>query len=556
LSFKFGEIYSEREFSPYKIIGESESDYIVVCKPRNIKYYDSDVSGFLKNIIGYAEYSIALVDKNQLSISKKFQLPDFKAESITKKAYPFIHGIFLSGDTLQILTSVKDKVQKDYAVHVWHLNSTTLEPFTSEASLITRLPDLGKNIAEKILVKKFENSNEIAIIYTLRGKKESKSVVNILHLNSHFKNLKKDSIIYDDNQHWSDIKQVDADSSGNIFVLSGFSDASSSNMEDSRWIGLDKIPADGGRIISSAIKTKSGNAFSGNFLLNPDGIVVVCGYYSSYINQQDRDKEVFGGSYITRISAQSGEILSMDEAELTDNQKKALYPSNLNPNSISSIFGTISNLKIKNFNVDSQGDIIMTGIVASSSISRITRGNSQYSTKYYESNSVFISKFNLSGNVIWQTIVPRSSSISDFDGMLNPLIYFDEGNTTLFFNDHLKNVSVMNKLSVSEGNVSNPSLSEENDEPLDLPPSSSDEILTIKEWQQDNTVLRKTTIDSTGKWKVTWIRLKPLEEYDKNAILESSIMYTDLEGNLISVIYPKYGLLNKVQSAAFVKFIK
>ncbi len=353
------------------------------------------------------------------------------------------------------------------------------------------------------------------------------------------------------------MKHIDSDSVGNIFILSGFAEVSSPDWQDSRWLELQMIPANGGVITSTKINTTEGNAFNGNICQNSSGDLFVCGYYSSYSEPKAGEKEVFGGSFIAQISSFSGEMQKIEEKELSDNQKKALYPSNLNPNSIISIYGTINNLKVKELDVDQNGNITMVGAVESSSTYTTQRTNYEYSTTYYESNSVFISRFSPSLTVLWQTIVPKNASITDFNGILEPLIYFDKGTTTLLFNDHSKNISVMNHL--ANGTV--PDLDSLDTSfnattPVDLPPSSSDEILTIKGWQQDHTTLRKTTIDSSGKWKVSWINLEKSKESDKNAILETSLLYIDEEGNIISCVYPKYGALTNMQSAAVVKILK
>jgi hypothetical protein len=553
-TFEFGEIDSKDKIMPYKIIGEDKTDFIVVCKPRNIRYYDNYVSSILKDIIGYAEYSIALVNKSTLSISKIMALPLFKAELITNKSNPFIHGMFLRGDTLSVLTSTWDKAQKDYAMHVWNLNYNSLEPFTSEAKLITRIPDNGKDIFEKIIVKQFDKTREIAIIYPIIRKAAKSKVLNFVRLNSEFNLLKKDSIIYRDDQHWLGIKNIEADSAGNIFVLSGFSEVSSPDWDDSSWLGLQMIPAIGELTSTLNIKTKVGNAFNGNICLNSSGELFVCGYYSGMTKSKDGERELIGGSFIAKIRPQTGEVLKVDEKELTENQKKAIRLPYSAVNNIKLSYSRINELKVMNIFFDDEDNILMVGVSENSNIYMLSSGNRNTNTTLYESNSILTSKFSNSGDVIWQTITPKSSMTSDFAGMLDPIVHFDKGTIMLFFNDHIKNIAVMNSLASGENTDSYSSYSSsERVTPVDLPPSDSDETSDYSIWQEDNTILRKTIIDSTGKWKVSWIDLETSKENKKNAILEGSLLYIDSEGNIISCIYPKYGAFTKAQNAVIVK---
>lgn len=145
----------------------------------------------LRGIKYYAGISIAFVDKSTLSITKILPLPKFQAESIKKKAYPYTHGVFLSGDTIHVVTSIWDKSQKNYAVHVWPINLNSLEPYTPNPKLLARIPDNGKYIYTTIQLKHFEKSRERVLLYTETNKKTKSKILNVLHLNNEFALLKK-----------------------------------------------------------------------------------------------------------------------------------------------------------------------------------------------------------------------------------------------------------------------------------------------------------------------------------------------------------------------------
>jgi hypothetical protein len=401
-------------------------------------------------------------------------------------------------------------------------------------------------------VIEFDRTLEFAILYAEPGNKKKSKLLNFIHLNHQFSLLHKQVLKHDENHNWLGMKDIEADSAGNFFILSSFAEASASNSDDSRWLGLQMIPANGGEPVTTTLKNQKGNAFNGCIGLNSSGDLFVCGYYSGITEPKDGEKEVIGGTFIAKILPQTAEVLKIDEKELTQNQKKALQLpySSLNP--VKLMYSRMNELTILNLFIDDEDNMTMVGV----SENTTTYTNGTYTTTQYESNSISTAKFNASGNVLWHTITPKSSLASAYKGMLDPLVYFINGTVILLFNDHIKNIQFLNNLASGENTDSYTSYaSAERAKPVDLPPSDSDATSDYSIWQQENTIVRKTIIDSTGKWKVSWIDLKTSSEFKKNAILEGSMIYSDTDGNIVSFIYPKYSELTKSINVAIVKIL-
>ena len=118
-----------------------------------------------------------------------------------------------------------------------------------------------------------------------------------------------------------------------MYFINAVSEEPFPGWDDARWIRVSMIPAGGGTITSADIELTGGNPINGMISTSPNGNVFVCGYYAMLTDPKDGGKEFFGGSYIAQISTTTGEVIKIDESELSDNQKKALCPRSMNPNS-------------------------------------------------------------------------------------------------------------------------------------------------------------------------------------------------------------------------------
>ena len=328
-----------------------------------------------------------------------------------------------------------------------------------------------------------------------------------------------------------------------MYFINAVSEEPFPGWDDARWIRVSMIPAGGGTITSADIELTGGNPINGMISTSPNGNVFVCGYYAMLTDPKDGGKEFFGGSYIAQISTTTGEVIKIDESELSDNQKKALCPRSMNPNSPArSYYREMNSMLPKKLVVDEMGN---TTLVGSAQYTVVTSSTKSSRITYY-SNSLIVSKFKSSGEVAWQTVIPRSAFLSSMSYAVYPLIYFDKGKTYVLFNDDEENIPILSQLASGKKSSSS---SSKPFKPKDYPPTESDEIEKMEVWNLKSTAFRFTTIDQMGLWKVDWLSPEGAEEKDKIPAIEGTVMHKNSEGNIISSVYTKYGAFGLKKSA-------
>ncbi|MEX1188509.1 MAG: hypothetical protein WED33_04575, partial [Bacteroidia bacterium] len=348
-------------------------------------------------------------------------------------------------------------------------------------------------------------------------------------------------------KHGVGIKDIEVDTKGNIFFINAIAEKPFPDWDDARWIRVSIIPANGGTITSSDIELTGGNPINGLISTSENGNVFVCGYYAQLTDPKDGGKEFFGGSYVAQISPVTGEVMKVDEVELTDNQKKALYISSMNPNSPPrSYYREMNSMIPLKLYVDASGNTTLVGAVEYS----VTTTSTKSSRTTFYSNSMLVSKFKSTCEVAWQTVIPRAAFLNSMSYGLYPLVYFDKGKTFVLFNDDEENIPILSQVaSGKKSSSSSKSSSSKPFKPKDYPPTETDEVEKMESWNLKSTALRFTTIDETGKWKVDWLTPEGAEDKDKIPAIEGTVLHRDSNNDIITSVYTKYGPFGLKKSA-------
>jgi hypothetical protein len=538
-TFSLGESNPTTDFIPQKFIGETNSEYLVLSW-----VFGMSLSSALTNsVVSIKDLKMTYFDKSSLNKTKLLTFPEFQGDEISKMGKVVLEELEIKGDTLNLFTSTWDKEKKDYAIHVWALNSTTLEPLTPRAKLLARIEDNGRSDMKRVEIEYLKFINRFAIIYTEYTKKNKETEIHVILLDDKLNPIKNESLVMQGTKYGVGIRDIDVDLKGNIYFINAISDVRFPGWDDARWIRVSMIPAGGGSITSADIELTGGNPINGLISTSSNGNVFVCGYYAMLTDPKDGGKEFFGGSYVAQISPLSGEVIKVDELELSDNQKKALYVRSMNPNSPArSYYREMNSMVPKKLSVDEAGNTTMVGSVEYSVVTTSSRS----SRITYFSNSMMISKFKSAGEIAWQMILPRAAYLSSMSYALYPLVYFDKGITYVLFNDDDNNMLPLSQ--IASGKKVNSS-SSKGFKPKDYPPTDSDEIEKLDAWNIQRTALRLTAIDPTGNWKVNWLSPEGGEEKDKIPAIEGTVMLKDSQGSIITSMYTKYGSLGLRKSA-------
>jgi hypothetical protein len=530
-SFDVGQGNPSTDFLISEILGELNSSYLVLVQEPTIS-----VAGIGKGD-PYKKFKISYFDKNTLSITKTTELPEFKGEGISKIGKTDIQFTKLNGDTIVLFTSSWDKDAKDYCVHVWELNANTLAPLTPQARLLSRIEDNGRNDTQLVSVEYFEFFKQFAIIYNEYKKKTKETDMYVIVLDSKLTPIRNEKLTIGGTKHGTGIADIDADKKGNIYFVNMVSEKSFPNWDDPIWMRVSIIPAGGGAISTNEIELQNGSAINASISVTPSGDVSIVGNYALMIDPKDGGKEIFGGSYIAKVSPTTGEILKVDELELTSNQKTALYVTSLNPNAAERVrYREIAAMKPAKLFVDEVGN---TTLVSTARYSYTkTSNNRQYVV--FVSNSMIVTKFSSAGEIAWQTLVPRAAFMVSANFAISPLVYFDKGKIGIIFNDDEENMDLMSQMA-SGKKPSSKSSSSKPSKPKDYPPTDTDEIIALENWNAKSTAIRHTIIDEKGFWKVNWLNPKGNEDSEKVPALEAIDSFDDSKGSIITSVYTKYG---------------
>jgi hypothetical protein len=544
--FTLGENNSVDDFISESFIGETNSEYLVLSRIPSI----SSISLLKGGSFSFKFMRVAYYNKETLNQTKLLAFPEFEGEGVTRSGNVYVEFSCLIGDTLQVFTTLHDKSTKNFFIHVWSLNANTLKPLTSKAKLLAQLDESQFDVGG-VKVKYFDQLKQYGIVCFAHKSIPIKTSVNIRRIDTKNNILNDETIELKGGGLGAELKDFEIDESGNFYVLSAVSEALKPSWESKIWINVTRIPARGGEVSSNNIELSEGNPFTGLINVTPAGEVFVCGFYTLVVKPPGLSKVFSAGSYIAQIEPSSGTLLKVEALELTDNQKKALFVKDLTPTyGAMSYYSEIINISLKELHVNDVGDFTLVGI-AKYSITSTTQ--SSYSgptniTNY--SNSIIVSKFNKSGIVEWNTVVPRFSMAPQITYTLNPIIFSKGGKSHILFNDNEDNIEPLNQL--ASGSKLKP---KKNSKPIVYPATDSDEILLLDTWKGINSALRFTLIDQQGLWQVYWPTLTGAKGKQMLPLLDGTVYFKDKRGDLISIVYTEYSDLKLEKSAlARIKF--
>lgn len=534
-NFTLGENNTVTDFVSESFIGETDSEYLILSRTP---------SSPMVSLLEGGSYSfkfmrVAYYDKATLNKTRLLAFPKFDGEGVVRSGNVYINNSFIHGDTLHVFTTLHDKGTKNFFIHMWSFNANTLEALTPKAQLLGQL-DESKFNESGVKVEFVEKLKQFVVVYFSDDNKSNETSINIARIDAKLNKLGSDTAALQVLGIKSELKDFEIDAKGNLYVLSTVYNAIKPTWESRVWMNVTRISAEGA-ITSNNIKLTDGNPFTGLLTISASGKVFACGYYALVVKPDGLAKVFSAGSFLAQIEQSSGDILKVETLELTDNQKKALFVKDMTPTyGAMSYYDEIVNLELKELYIDGSGNFSLVGFAKYST--SMSYGSTTKKTNY--SNSIIVSKFNQSGNVEFNTVVPRFSLVSSMTYALHPIVYFKNGRLYILFNDNYDNMIPMNQL--ASGVKSKP---KKNSKTIIHPPTDSDEIMVLDSWKGIDTGLRITEIDQQGLWQVYWQKPKEGKGSSPLPMIDGTCYFKDKKGNLVAIVFTKYSDLELVKSA-------
>jgi hypothetical protein len=543
--FSFGESNSVDDFISESFIGETNLEYLVLSRIPSM----SSVSLLKGGSFSFKFLRVAYYDKETLNKTKLLSFPEFVGEGVVRSGNVNIINSILTEDTLFLFTTLHDKGTKNFFIHMWSLNAHTLEPLIPQAKLLAQVDENQFEVGT-VKVKFFEKLKQFGVVYFVNKAQPIKTSINIRKIDIKLNVLNEISQELKAGGLGAELKDFELDKSGNFYVLSSVSESIKPSWESKGWMNVTRIPAEGAETTSNNIELAEGNAFTGLINITASGEVFACGFYTRVVKPPGVAKVFYAGSYIARIEATTGAILKVETLELTDNQKKALFVKDMTPTyGAMSYYSEMTNISLKELLVDDFGNFTLVGIAKYSITSAIQSSYSGPTNITNYSNSIIVSKFNKSGILEWNTVVPRFSIIPQINYSVNPIVFIKDGKSHILFNDNEGNMEPLNQL--ASGVSSKP---KKNSKPIVHPATDSDEIMLLDTWKGLNSALRFTDIDQQGLWQVYWPSPNG-EEKGITPALDGTAYLKDKKGDLITIVFTSYSDLDLKKSAlARIKF--
>lgn len=549
---KAGEGNSLFDMIPTRLIGETDSNYVALSY-----VYGTTLSSVLKNNrdrIG--NLRILFVDKSSMKVKKELKFPVFTNESGLNFSETDVIQMNLTSDTLGVFTRVKDKENNTVSVHFWQFNVNTLDPSTSKVKFIGHFESNGQ-----FIYKEFKALNRIMIVKSVSSSSSQETRVQYVILDRNNKVVKHDKFTLRElKRKYVKLADIIIDNEDNVYLVhkitaikSMFSFQQDWEMETNFRLAI-KLKS--GRSVKSSIITLSdGKPVSSALALGGGGDVFVIGNYSGIKNINTFKTSFNGGSFISKVTKKDAKVVQLDQKQLSTNHTLMLKAKSRTLQSGKVYHREMIAMEIEKVFSDSLGNT--TTVSHSNYIRSVRSGNNGSYVDYFYANSFIVTKYTSQGSIAWQMVVPRNSVSKGASFASQPIIQFNKGFTYIIFNDNAKNIFSTNNMALDVDIIKpKEKLFRRGNsklfyvEPVDLPPSNSDDFHTLNTWNYAvaNTRARVTTISGDGKWTVHWPKAE-LEKGKKNVFLSNDIQFVDKEGNIITLIFNDYNAYFMKQSA-------
>ena len=538
-SYKMGEQIGLTEIAPAKILGEYKDQYLMIGQASFSLATMSDPTA-----LTLKQYNIAYFNKNTLKMEKSLPFADFVGEGTARAKTPSFEDAFFTGDTLQLITSTWDKETKEYLVHGWSLDPLTLKPYVSEAKLLARIATERKNAVKWLSINYFENIKRIGISYLSYERKTENSNITLQLFDTQLKEISKAGLQMSDTKRGTAIGRIAADSRGNIGIVYFVSDKKNAGSDDDVWAHVAIYRKGSDQVQEVEVALEAGNPINGELFLENDKFFLAGNY--AFMVDEKTNKVFNGGSYIAQIDPVKGEVLKVQELELTDNQKLGLEASDIDMMQYHrEHYFHMARMRPEFKYTDAMGNMTLV----SASTYEVWRSSGGRSTNNYYNNSRIVTRYKPDATIAWQVMVPRSAWLAQLNYALSPAITMIDGKLHILFNDHEDNIepiALMQSGKKLDGKSSSKSKSSSGKAKVQ-PPTDSDQMAELKKWNLGSAALRHTVIDAQGLWSVDWMRPEGKADDDDSKLpaIEGRTVYVSQSNNKEVLIgaFTKYGAL-------------